>query len=222
MVSVVKSRDGERTQTAGEEIANSISHGLGLLGVLAATPFLVMTALEKGRMASVVAAVVFGLCMALLYGSSTLYHALPARAGRAKRLFRLFDHASIYLLIAGSYTPFTLGVLNGSLGWTLFGVVWGLALFGILMKCLGWMWHPWLSTGLYLLMGWLVVVAIVPLARGLPFPGLVALVAGGLAYTVGVVFYVADHKPYAHFIWHLFVVAGTFCHIGAVLFMNHA
>ena len=211
-----------RSQTMGEEIANSVSHGLALLAAMAAIPFLLMTALEKGQTAAVVGAAVFGISMILLYGSSMLYHALPSRAGKAKRLFQLFDHASIYLLIAGSYTPFTLGVLRGSLGWTLFGVVWGLALFGVLLKCMGWMWHPWLSTGLYLVMGWLVVVAIVPLARGLPFPGLVALIAGGLAYTVGVVFYVADHKPYAHFVWHLFVVAGTACHVGAVLFMNLA
>jgi len=218
----VKHRDPERAQTLGEEIANSISHGLGLLVAIASIPFLILTALPHGDAAMVVGAAVFGVSMVLLYASSMFYHALPSRAQKAKRLFQLFDHASIYLLIAGSYTPFTLGVLRGSLGWTLFGIVWGLAVFGVLMKCLGWMWHPWLSTGLYLLMGWLVMVAIVPLVRGLPTPGLVLLVAGGLAYTAGVIFYVADHKPYAHFIWHLFVVAGTACHIGAVLVMQNS
>lgn len=206
-----------RRQTLGEEIANSISHGLGLAGAAGILPVLVAAASRQGP-AAVAGASVFGASMVLLYFSSTLYHALPRN--RAKRFFQYLDHASIYVLIAGSYTPFTLGVLRGSLGWALFGVVWGLALLGIVLKGFGKMRHPWLSTGLYLLMGWLVVVALGPLAAGLSKAGMVWLVAGGLAYTFGVMFYAADHIPFAHFVWHLFVLAGTACHVGAVLTMH--
>lgn len=210
----------ERPQTHREELANSITHGLGLLGAVAAIPFLLLTAARHGSAATVTGAAVFGFSIILLYGSSTLYHALPHGRTRAKKFLRLCDHVSIYILIAGSYTPFTLGVLRGSLGWTLFGMVWGLAIFGVTLKCSGRMWHPWLSTGLYLLMGWLVVMAIVPLTRNLPTAAMACLVAGGLAYTGGVVFYLADHRPYAHSIWHLFVMMGTACHVGAVLMMQ--
>lgn len=209
-----------RRQSQGEEIANSISHGLGLAGAIAVIPFLVLTAIRHGDAGTIVGAAIFGFSMIMLYGSSTLYHALPHTGQKAKRLFQLFDHLSIYILIAGSYTPFTLGVLRGSLGWTLFGIVWGLAVLGMLLKCVGKMWGTWVSTGLYLLMGWLVMIAIVPLARGLPLSGLLWLVAGGLAYSGGVIFYLQDHKPYAHFIWHLFVLAGTGCHVGAILVMQ--
>ncbi len=205
-----------RTQSRGEEIANSASHGLGLAGALAAMPILIVAAARAGSAANIVAACIFASSMVLLYLSSTLYHAVPG--ARIKRLFQKLDHGAIYLLIAGTYTPFTLGVLHGAWGWTLFGVVWGLAGIGLALKAFDRLAHPLVSTGLYLLMGWLVLIAIRPLTALLPSAGLIWLVAGGLAYTVGVVFYLADSRwRYSHFVWHLFVIAGTTCHFFAVL-----
>ena len=154
--------------------------------------------------------------MVLLYLTSTLYHALPP--GRAKRVFLKLDHGAIYIFIAGSYTPFTLGVLGGPWGWTLFGLVWSFAVIGVTLKAFDWMAHPWLSTGLYLVMGWLVLIAAVPLVEHVPAPGVALLLAGGLAYTAGVVFFVLDSRwRYAHAVWHSFVIAGTGCHFIAVL-----
>ena len=205
-----------RTQSRGEEIANSASHGLGLAAALAAMPILIVAAARAGSAANIVAACIFATSMVLLYLSSTLYHAVPG--ARIKRLFQKLDHGAIYLLIAGTYTPFTLGVLHGAWGWTLFGVVWGLAGIGLVLKAVDRLAHPLVSTGLYLLMGWLVLIAIRPLTALLPSAGLIWLVAGGLAYTVGVVFYLADSRwRYSHFVWHLFVIAGTTCHFFAVL-----
>jgi hemolysin III len=152
----------------------------------------------------------------LLYFTSTLYHALPP--GRAKRVFLKLDHGAIYLFIAGSYTPFALGVMGGAWGWTLFGLVWAMALMGIALKAFDRLSHPWLSTGLYLAMGWLVLIAAVPLVERVPSAGLTLLVAGGVAYTAGVVFFMLDSRVrYAHAIWHLFVAAGTTLHYFAVL-----
>ena len=153
--------------------------------------------------------------MVLLYLASTLYHALPA--GKAKRVFRIIEHSAIFLLIAGTYTPFTLGVLRGAWGWTLLGLVWGLALAGVALKAFEKISHPAISTGLYLFMGWLILIAAVPMYGRVPLSGLLWLVAGGVAYTAGVAFFVADSRlRYGHFIWHLFVLAGTACHYWAV------
>ena len=204
----------EREQSPGEEIANSVSHGVGLLAALTAVPFLVVAAVERGKVAGIVGASIFATTMVLLYLASTLYHALPAN--RAKRVFRVLDHAAIYLLIAGTYTPFTLGVLRGAWGWTLFGLVWGLALVGIVVKAVGGVRHLRASTILYLVMGWLVLIAAKPLWLRMPSWGLFWLFAGGVAYTVGVAFFRADRVRYAHFVWHLFVLAGTACHFVAV------
>ncbi len=205
----------ERPQTWGEEIANSVSHGLGLLAALGAAPFLIAAARDLTA-ASVVGATVFAVTMVLLYLASTLYHALPP--GRAKRVFLQLDYCAIFLFIAGSYTPFALGALHGAWGWTLFGLVWALAVIGIVLKTTQRLAHPWASTGLYLAMGWLVLVAAVPLLERVPTQGIVWLVAGGLAYTLGVVFFVLDNRlKYAHAIWHVFVVAGTACHAVAVM-----
>lgn len=154
--------------------------------------------------------------MILLYLSSTLYHALPA--SKAKQLFQVIDHAAIFLLIAGTYTPFTLGVLYGAWGWTLFGLVWGIAVIGIILKATTWDRFQSLSTYMYLAMGWLVVIAIVPLFNNMPLWGLFWLLCGGLFYTAGVVFFAADRLPYFHFVWHLFVLMGTACHFVAVLY----
>ncbi len=206
----------KRGQTIGEEIANSVSHGIGTLAAAAGVPVLIMAALQHGGVASVVGMSLFAASLLLLYLSSTLYHALPPN--RAKQIFQMFDHIAIFLLIAGTYTPFTLGVLRGAWGWTLFGLVWGLALVGIIFKILTGVRYPALSTTLYLGMGWLVIIAIKPLLQNMPVWGLFWLAAGGLAYSVGVLFYVLDDRVrYSHFIWHLFVLAGSSCHFIAVL-----
>lgn len=205
----------DRTQTLGEEIANSVSHGVALLAAVVAVPFLILAAVDRGT-ASIVGASVFAATMVLLYFTSTFYHALPV--GRAKRVFMKLDHGAIYIFIAGSYTPFALGALAGPWGWTLFGLVWSMAALGVTLKAFDRLSHPWLSTGLYLLMGWLVLIAAVPLAQHVPLPGIALLVAGGVAYTAGTVFFMLDSKVrYAHTVWHAFVVAGTGCHVFAVL-----
>ena len=205
----------ERPQSLGEEIANSVSHGAALLAAILAVPMLFDATRHLGA-ANVVGAAVFAATLVLLYLTSTLYHALPP--GRAKRAFMKLDHGAIYLFIAGSYTPFALGVLGGPWGWTLFGLVWSIAAIGVALKAFDRLSHPWLSTGLYLGMGWLAVIAVGPLAERVAVSGLALLAAGGLAYTLGVVFFVLDSRlRYAHAIWHGFVVAGTACHFVAVL-----
>jgi len=203
-----------RPQSRGEEIANSISHGLGFVLALVAAPVLVVAATRRGTTSDLVAVSVFAAAMALMYLSSTIYHALPH--GRAKEAFHVLDHAAIYLLIAGTYTPFTLGVLQGGWGWTLFGLVWGLAAIGVVTKMFaGIRWHG-LSTIVYVVMGWLVLIAAKPLWDSLPTAGLLWLLAGGIAYTGGVFFYVRKDLRYGHLVWHLFVLAGTVCHFVAV------
>lgn len=209
-------RPPSRPQSSTEEKANSLSHGFGFLLALAATPVLIVVTARQGGALNIVGAVVFAVTMVLLYLSSTIYHALSP--GRAKRLFAKFDHGAIYLFIAGSYTPFTLGVLNGAWGWTLFGLIWGLATMGLALKVFNKLSHPYLSTGLYLAMGWLVVIAAAPLLERVSTAGLAWLVAGGIAYTVGAAFYLTDARvKFGHFVWHLFVMAGTTCHYFAVL-----
>ena len=205
-----------REQSRAEERANSLSHGLALVAALIGGPYLIVRAVRHADAAFVVGSSLFCATIVLLYLASTLYHSL--QAGRAKRALRIIDHGSIFLLIAGTYSPFTLGVLRGAWGWALFGVVWGLALAGIVLKSVGKASHPVFSTGLYLLMGWLVVVAVEPLLARVPTAGLLWLLAGGLFYTAGVAFYATDSRlHYGHLIWHLFVMAGTTCHYFAVL-----
>jgi hemolysin III len=204
-----------RTQSRREEIANSVSHGIGLLAAVASAPFLVLSAVRHGGAGRIVGASVFAAATVLLYLTSTLYHALPRN--RAKRVFQVLDHAAIFLMIAGTYTPFTLGVLRGTWGWTLFGLVWSLALAGVVLTAVGGVRYPKLTTGLYLAMGWLILVAIKPLWLRMPSEGLLWLSVGGIAYTVGVMFYAAKRVRYSHFIWHLFVIAGTACHFITVL-----
>jgi hemolysin III len=205
----------ERPQSLGEEIANSVSHGFGLLAALAAFPILVMAALNNGDLPGIVGASVFATTMVLLYLTSTIFHALPPN--RAKRVFQILDHSAIYLLIAGTYTPFTLGVLRGDWGWTLFGIVWALAVVGTVFKTLGGVRYTTFSTWVYLAMGWLVLIAIEPVWNLVPRWGLFWLFAGGIAYTAGAVFFMAERIRYFHFVWHLFVVTGTACHFVAVL-----
>jgi len=205
----------ERTPSPGEEIANSVSHAVGLAAALGAAPVLVLPAVRDGDSARIAGASAFAAAMVLLYLTSMLYHALPR--GRAKDVLQVLDHAAIFLMIAGTYTPFTLGVLRGSWGWTLFGLVWGLALAGIVLTAAGGVRYPKLTTSLYLAMGWLIVIAIKPLWLRMGPEGLFWLLAGGIAYTVGVAFYTAKRVRYCHFVWHLFVMAGTGCHFIAVL-----
>ena len=207
----------KREQSREEEVANSVSHGIGLGAALLATPHLIRHAVERGDGGFLIGASLFAASMILLYLASALYHALPS--GKGKQLFRVIEHSAIFFLIAGTYTPFTLGVLHGAWGWTLLALIWVLAIGGVMMKIFSRMPHPILSTGLYLLMGWLIVIAIKPLsAGGVPISGLLLLLAGGLAYTIGVTFYALDARlHYGHFIWHLFVMTGTACHYFAVL-----
>ena len=204
----------KRDQTLGEEIANSISHGVGFLAAVAVTPVLIVKALPAGA-ASIVGASIFGATMMVLYLASTLYHAFPQ--SRTKRVFKIFDHGAIFLLIAGTYTPFTLGVLQGTWGWTLFGIVWSLAILGVVLKSTAGAGSGKLSTALYLAMGWLAVLAVKPLWLNMPAWGLIWLLAGGVMYSAGVLFFMADKIRYTHFVWHLFVLAGTACHVLAVL-----
>lgn len=204
----------KRPQSIGEEIANSLSHGAGFVGAAVATPFLLVEAAGHG-VADLVGAAVFAVTVMLAYLASTLYHAVTAP--RAKKILRVIDHGSIFLLIAGTYTPFTLGVLRGGWGWTLFGLIWSLALAGLVMKALGGVRFRRLSVVIYLAMGWLVLVAIGPLVERMAPAGLAWLVAGGVSYTLGVVFYALDGRRFLHFIWHLFVLGGTACHFVAVM-----
>jgi hemolysin III len=192
-----------------------VSHGVGLAAALAAAPFLVLAAARRDGWTGTVGASVFAGTVVLLYLASTLYHALPSH--KTKHVFRAIDHSAIFLLIAGTYTPFTLGVLRGAWGWTLFSLVWSLAVLGVTLKAVGGIRYPRLSTTLYLGMGWLALIAIRPLWLRLPVSGWLWLVAGGLAYTVGVAFYAAERMRYGHFVWHLFVLTGTVCHFFAVL-----
>ncbi len=205
----------ERTQSLGEEIANSVSHGVGLLAAVAAVPFIVIAAVQHGGSAGIVGASVFAVTMVVVYLTSTLYHALPRN--RTKQVLQVLDHGAIFLLIAGTYTPFTLGVLRGPWGWTLFGLVWGLGLAGVGLKAVGGVRYPRLSTCLYLTIGWLALIAVKPLWLCVPTGGLVWLLAGGVAYTGGVAFFMAERIRYSHFVWHLCVLAGTACHFVAVV-----
>lgn len=205
----------ERPQYRGEEIANSVSHGIGLLAALVAFPVLVVAAHQRGEVVGIVGASVFATTMVLLYLTSTLFHALPQC--RAKYVFQILDHSAIYCLIAGTYTPFTLGVLRGDWGWTLFGLEWSLAFVGTVFNVLGGVRYNTLSTWVYLAMGWLILIAAESVWMLVPGWGIFWLTAGGIAYTLGALFFMAERIRYFHFVWHLFVLAGTACHFIAVL-----
>lgn len=204
------------TFSAREEWLHSLTHGAGALLSIAALTGMVVLAASSGDPLRVVAAAVFGGALVLMYTTSTVYHAVPARLARAKQILQLLDHCCIYLLIAGTYTPFTLITLQGPWGWSLFGVVWSLAMLGVALKLIRHRERPWLSNLAYLATGWVVVIALEPLVATLPAAGLWLLVAGGLAYSFGVVFYAWESLPYNHIVWHLFVLAGSTCHYLAV------
>jgi hemolysin III len=198
-----------------EEIAHSAIHGLGIALSIAGLIALIVTARRTGDVWDVVASTVYGVTLVLLYLASTLYHGIPHP--RAKRILRTLDHSAIYLLIAGTYTPFTLVSLRGPWGWTLFGLIWGLAVLGIILKVAAVGRFRMLSLALYIGMGWLVLVALGPLAAAVGRGGLVLLTLGGIAYTSGVAFYVWRRLPYHHAVWHAFVLAGSVLHFFAVL-----
>lgn len=200
--------------SVGEEIANASTHGLGAVLSVAAMVVLVVNAARNGDALHIVGVTVFGASLVLLYFMSTVYHAL--QQPRLKRVFQIVDHSCIYLLIAGSYTPFTLGPLRGGIGWSLFGITWALALAGILIKILARGRFRRFSVLFYLGLGWIVVVAIKPVVESLPASALAWLIAGGAMYSLGVVFYLWRLLPYNHAIWHVFVLGGSVCHFVAV------
>src|SRR5947199_9371093 len=206
----------EWTQSTREELANSISHGIGVVGALIGTPVLLLAAFHHGSISFLIGTIVFTVTMLLLYLGSMLYHAWPRT--RAKSVLQLLHHSAIFLLIAGTYTPFALGPLRGVWGWTMLGVSWALATLGVFVKATrGAARHKKFAMALYLGMGWLALVFIRPLALAVPLCVVLWLVAGGIAYTTGVLFYVNRRLRYSHFVWHLFVLAGTSCHFAAVL-----
>ena len=200
--------------TLGEEIAHSVTHGVGALLSIAGLVVLVALAAVRGNAWHVVSCSIFGATLIVLYTTSTLYHSITHP--RAKRVLRVLDHSAIFLLIAGTYTPFTLVNMRGGWGWTLFGVIWGLALLGIAFKLTASSRYRILSVLLYIAMGWLVLIALKPLVASVAPPGLALILAGGLAYTLGVIFYAWKDLPYSHAIWHLFVLAGSILHFFAV------
>ena len=209
----------DRDQTFGEELANAISHGVGFLLAVASLPLLLIFAPRAQSAINITAACVFSATMMVLYLVSTLYHAWPEGAG--KTWLNRLDHAAIYLFIAGSYTPFVLGVLRGGWGWSLFGVVWTMAALGFTIKLMNRLRHPLWSTGLYVAMGWIAVVAAAPLVARMPGAGLAWLVGGGVSYTLGAVVFLFDSRlRYGHFAWHLFVLAGSACHFFAALWYS--
>lgn len=200
-----------------EEVANAVTHGIGALMSIAALVVMIWyAATRSGAVSSVVSASIFGSAMIILYTASTLYHAVPK--GRLKGILQVFDHGAIYLMIAGSYTPFCLVSLHGPVGWTLCAIVWSIALFGMIFQPLLMKRADWLNCVLYLLLGWCVVFVMKPLVAILPTAGLWLLVSGGIAYSVGVIFYLWEKIPFNHAIWHVFVLAGTVLQFFSVLF----
>lgn len=200
--------------TFKEELAHGISHGLGTALSIAGLVFLLLAAYRYGTTWHIVSSVIYGSAMILLYASSTLYHLLPA--SNLKRIFQKLDHGMIYVLIAGTYTPFTLISLHGAWGWTLFGIVWGLAAVGFGLEIFLHRRIQWLSLSLYLGLGWLVIFAIRPMLAAVPTGGMLLLLGGGLLYTLGIIFYVWKTLLYHHAIWHLFVIGGSICHFAAI------
>ncbi len=206
-----------RPSSRGEEVANGVTHALGAVLSLVGLVVLALSAIRGGHARSIVACLVFGAALVFLFSVSTLYHSVDSGRLRAKAMLRVLDHSAIFLLIAGTYTPFTVVSLGGAWGWSLFAVVWGLAVVGIALRLVLRHRPTTLFMALYLAMGWSVLVAEKPLVAALVPGGIALLAAGGAAYTVGVVFYLWHRLPYGHAIWHGFVLAGSACHFAAVL-----
>lgn len=204
----------ERDQSPGEEIANSVSHALGAVVAVIAAVALVNAAVERGTRSEIIGCATFAVTMVFVYITSTIYHGLPRN--RAKRVFKVLDHSAIFLLIAGTYTPFTLGVMRGTLGWILLVTVWSLAVLGIVFTAVSRLRYPTICTLIYVAMGWLMVIGIKPMWTHMSPSGLFWLGAGGMAYTGGIVFFAVDRVRFGHLVWHLCVIAGTACHYIAV------
>ena len=202
----------KRKYTLGEEIFNSTTHGVGAILSLVA---LILMIVFSSSLLEVIASVIFGITLILLYISSTLYHALTNE--KAKKVFQILDHCTIYLLIAGSYTPYALLTIGGNKGWIIFAIIWASALFGILLNAINLSKFRLLSISLYVAMGWAIAFFLPQLLASLEFGGLILLIAGGLAYTLGLVFYIIKKIKYFHSIWHLFVLGASICHILSVL-----
>lgn len=204
-------------QTRAEEITNAVLHGIGLALAIVALPVLIIFANMYGDTWHLVGFIIYGVTLITLYFSSTLYHSVPR--GKWKKVLRVLDHASIFLLIAGTYTPVTLTVMRGPWGWTIFGIVWGIALTGIILKIFFMDRLRYLSLVLYAGMGWIIVIAVKPLLESINTTSLAYLIAGGLAYTAGIGFYAWKRLPFGHAIWHLFVLAGSICHFFTVFYL---
>ncbi|MBE6572888.1 MAG: hemolysin III family protein [Ruminococcaceae bacterium] len=202
--------------TVGEEIFNSVSHGVGAAISVAACVLMIIRAAIVAGAIEVVSVSIFGACLILLYISSTLYHALTNET--AKKVFRIFDHCMIFILIAGTYTPFNLVALGGGLGWTFFGILWGTTILGVVLNALSLNKFKKLSLVLYVIMGWCAIFAIKPIVTFLGIWGSILLLGGGIFYTVGILFYSKKDIRYMHSVWHIFVVLGSVCHILCVLF----
>ena len=201
--------------TVGEEIFNSVSHGVGVLLSVAALVLLIVFAAIYSDGYGLASALVYGISLILLYTMSMVYHIVQNEKG--KKVLRIFDHCSIFILIAGTYTPYLLGPLRGALGWMIFGIIWGVTVIGILLNAISLERFKVISLICYVLMGWGIVLSIKPLAQNLPLGGLWLLIAGGLVYTVGIIFYVMKKYRYMHSVWHLFVLAGSICHYFSIL-----
>ncbi len=202
--------------TLHEEIANSITHGIGIFLSVVGLIFLLIAAKTSGDMYRVISSIIFGTTLILLYTASTLYHGI--QQPQVKRIMQVLDHSAIFFLIAGTYTPFTLISLRGPWGWSLFGVIWGLALFGTFYEVFAEQRRRVISVSLYVIMGWAIVLAMRQLLTAVPHEGIVLLLLGGISYTAGIAFYVARSLPYRHAVWHVFVLAGSIFHYFAVLF----
>ncbi len=199
-----------------EELANAVTHGIGFLLSIAALVLLILRSITHSDSFFLASAIVFGTSMIILYLCSTLLHSIPFK--KTKKLFTILDHAAIYILIAGTYTPFLLVTLQGTLGWTLFIIVWSIAVLGVVFKAIFANRFNVISTVGYLVMGWLIIVAIVPIFQALHLGGFILLVTGGVLYSVGTIFYLWERLPFSHAIWHLFVLAGSACMFFCVFF----
>ncbi|HEX3421540.1 MAG TPA: hemolysin III family protein [Candidatus Udaeobacter sp.] len=203
------------TQSVGEEVANGLSHGIGLVGAIIGTPILLLAAFHHGSIPFFIGTIIFTMTMLLVYLASTLYHCWPRT--ETKSVLQVLDHSAIFLLIAGTYTLFALGPLRGGSGLVMLEIVWSLALFGVIVKTTrGVLRDRRLAMTLYLGTGWLAVIFLRPLALAIPLSALLCLIAGGIAYTAGTLFFANERLRYGHFIWHLFALAGTSCHFAAV------
>lgn len=208
--------ENKKAAVPPNEIANAITHGLGAGLSVATLVLLIVAAAAYGDAWHIVSFSVYGATLVILYLCSTLYHSFQSTT--VKRFFRIMDHSAVFLLIAGTYTPFTLVILRGALGWTLFGIIWGLAISGIVFKAFLVERLAVISTVFYLLMGWLIIVSIKPLLETLPPGGLYLLLAGGILYTAGIFFYARTRNLFNHTVWHVFVLGGSICHFFSIYF----